>query len=291
MKKKKQRIAQLNLFLLLVAILSSIILYQKVVSYVSKSKSLARQSTNIINKVKKQTTAYAFSELRLPILMYHYVENVADTSDTIRVSLHIPPDIFEKQIKTLQDADYSFITMNDVANAIENGQEIPRKSIVLTFDDGYRDFYTDVFPILKKYSVKAVAYISPGLLDKPNYMYTNQVVKIQESGLVEIAAHTVNHIYLKDAQMPVVYYEIFDSKKQLESLIHAPVISFAYPYGAFDAQSQQLVKDAGFRTAVSTIPGVQITESNIFTINRIRPGKRVGEELLTYLQQSSFAPY
>ncbi len=229
-----------------------------------------------------QTNVLPAKAIKLPILMYHYIEYVRDTGDTIRQSLNIYPTTFEAQIKTLQGAGYTFITMSDLT---DKKKPLPQKPIVLTFDDGYRDFYTYVFPILKKYNVRAVAYIVPGFFNRPNNMDKWQIQEVVKSGLVEIGAHTVDHVYLAGMSQPLARDQIVRSKIILEQELRVPVTAFAYPYGAFNLQTIQLVRDAGFTTAVSTIQGVEVGSENQFYLFRVRPGARTGAGLISYLDQ------
>lgn len=229
--------------------------------------------------------------LRVPILIYHYVEYIQDPKDTIRASLNIQPYIFESQIKTLKDAGYDFLTMEEVAQALDDKKKIASTSVVITFDDGYRDFYTDVFPILKKYNAKVTAYIVPGFLDHPNFMYSKELEEISKSGLVEIGAHTMHHVWLRGMEQGRAQYEIKESKAILEAAFKRKVTAFAYPYGAFDDQAVSLVKDAGFLTAVSTVPGVQVKHANKLYMFRVRPGQRTGQTLLNWLQQETYAQW
>ena len=134
---------------------------------------------------------------RIPVLMLHYVENVKDKGDTIRISLNDPPSLLESQIKTLVDAGYTFITPSDLADILDGIKLPPDKPIVLSFDDGHRDFYTDAFPILKKYNVKSVIYVITGFLGQPDFLTNDELKEISESGLVEIGAHTVITSHLK----------------------------------------------------------------------------------------------
>jgi peptidoglycan/xylan/chitin deacetylase (PgdA/CDA1 family) len=229
--------------------------------------------------------------VRLPILMYHYIEVVTDTRDTMRKSLAILPAVFDKQVKTLKEAGYTFLTASQIPAILDGKLALPEKPIILTFDDGYRDFYTDAYPILKKYQVPATAYVVPGFLDKPNYLFKTQLDEINKDGLVEIAAHTVHHVYLKGMNAERARVEIQQSKTELEQAIQKPVVSFAYPYGAFDLEIAKQVEAAGFTNAVSTLPGVELDGKNTYFIFRVRPGARTGKELLTFLQQSTYRPY
>ncbi len=222
----------------------------------------------------------------IPILMYHYVEHVKDTGDKIRISLNTVPEVLDGQIQTLIKAGYNFITASDLADILDGIKNPPSKPVMLTFDDGYRDFYTDAFPIIKKYKVRAVNYVISGFMNKPNNLTVDQLKEIAKSGLVEIGVHTVNHLALKGISATQLAKEVGYSKVQLEELLQFPVTAFAYPYGSFDINAIQAVKQAGFRTAVSTIAGTSVNNSVRFLAYRLRPGGRTGQSLLNLIEKN-----
>lgn len=283
MKKPKKHNSNLNYLLaaILVVLLIIGLLLPKIANFqkpIPDVVELPKDVQESIRNLKPQ------KYIRVPILLYHYVEYVRDEGDTIRKSLNIIPYTFEQEVKTLKDAGYTFITVSELSDALDDKNNLPSRPVILTFDDGYRDFYTDVFPILKKYQVKAVVYIVPNFLNKPNNMDTWMVSEIAKSGLVEIGAHTMDHTYLAGLPLQRVKYEIEQSKKYLEKNFGVRVVSFAYPYGAFDNQAIDVVKKAGIRTAVTTINGIFAQDINRFFLYRIRPGGRTGEELLNLLK-------
>ncbi len=224
------------------------------------------------------------TQLKIPILVYHYVEYVTDERDFIRESLNIPPHIFEAQIKTLKEAGYTFITPSEIASLLESTENQDKKYVVLSFDDGYEDFYTDAFPILKRNNVKAVAYIVNNFVGYLNYMKENQIEEIAQSGLVEIGSHTLGHAGLPSLEKDIAYNEIYLSKKRLEERYGVNVVSFAYPYGSYNESVKELVKKAGFTSAVTMDEGNVVTKSVLFELKRLRPGYLVGEELLKYIE-------
>ncbi len=252
----------------------------------SEMTELPDNIKNSMSEVKAHSNVLAASSVRVPILMFHYVEYVKDPKDTIRKSLNITPYTFDKQLQTLTQAGYMFLNTQDLLDISFGRKQLPQKPIVLTFDDGYRDFYTDAYPILKKYNAKAIAYIVPGFLNQPNNLDKSQLDEIAKDGLVEIGAHTIHHVYLKSIPIVRATEEIVVSKRQLEQEIGKRVLSFAYPYGAFDLQAVQIVKDAGFIDAVSTIAGYDITAENQFFLYRLRAGSRTGNELISFLEQN-----
>ncbi len=261
---------------------------KKVSDEIAKTPLFASSSANPLYfpDLPKPAKKITPSQLRIPILLYHYVEYVKDRGDKIRISLNIEPHIFEHQVTTLQKAGYTFIIPSDIPDYFEGKQIPPSKPVILTFDDGYRDFYTDVFPILKKYNVKAISYVVPGFLDKPNNLTHKQLKEIKDNGLVEIGAHTVFHTYLRGLNQKRAKFEIEQSKAMLENELGIKVVSFAYPYGAFDLKTIDLVQEAGFKTSVSTVPGVYINLNNLFFIYRLRPGGMVDNVLLNFLEKA-----
>lgn len=262
---------------------------EKVIYPPENAKTEAKAIPPDVKKNLMPTTAEA--TFRVPILMYHYVEYVQDKKDTIRQSLDIIPAVFTSQIQTLQQAGYTFMTASELGEVIDGKRQLPAKPILITFDDGHKDFYTDVLPILEKYHVKATSYVISGFLGGSDFMTAQQVQDVAKSGLVDVGAHTVHHLALAKRPLAQVQYELTTSKKAIEDLIHKPVVSFAYPYGSFDAQAIKAVQAAGFTTGVSTVPGIDVNPQNRFFLYRLRPGNRTGQVLLDWLSQNRFNAY
>lgn len=241
-----------------------------------------------LNNAKSSDTtilgAHKGPTFHIPILMYHYVEYIQDKNDKMRISLNTLPETLESEIKTLISAGYNFITPSDLADILDGIKEPPKKAVILSFDDGYRDFYTYAFPILKKNNVKAVEYIVSGFLNNANYMTKTQLQEIYKSGLVEIGVHTIHHLALKGVRSDLAKKEIEKSKLDLEEQIGFPITTFAYPYGSFDLNALKLVREAGFRTALSTLPGSSVSDQERYFVYRIHPGGRTGQALLNVLQ-------
>lgn len=244
------------------------------------------------NLQKEQAKTNLLATIHVPILMYHYVEYVQDKKDTIRQSLNVNPDVFDSQIKTLREAGYTFMTAKELGDVLDGKTPLPSKPILITFDDGHWDLDTAVLPILKKYNVKATAYVIAGFVGTNTDSLTPaELQDVIASGLVEVGAHTVHHLSLKGQPSVLVQYEVDESKKMLEDTYHIHVYSFAYPYGSFDQQAIDIVQKAGFTTAVSTIPGIEQNQLNRYFLYRLRPGYRTGNDLLNFLAQNEFRAY
>ena len=294
-KQSKKNI--ILLFVGIIAVLSIIVFGYKLLSPTPKAQVVTELHTmqkippDVKKVIAKQIkTASISATLQVPLLLYHYVEYVQDKKDTERQKLDVTPYIFEKQIQTLLDAGYTFITAKDLGDILDGKKQMPQKPIILTFDDGHWDLDTTVLPILKKYNVHATAYIVPGFIGGSDFLSQKQLQDVIKSGLVEIGAHTVHHISLKGLFTAKAQYEILESKRMLEKGYHIKVYSFAYPYGSFDQQAITLVKQDGFTTAASTIPGALQGNINRYFLYRVRPGSQTDQYLLNYLDYWDSVP-
>lgn len=224
------------------------------------------------------------SQVKVPILMYHYVEYNQDERDFLRDRQNVPPNIFEQQIIGLKEAGYTFVTPKDIPNLLRKN-DLNAKYVILSFDDGFRDFYTDVYPIIKKHNIPVISYVIFNFMNGQDYMTTEMVEEISSDKLIEIGAHTLNHAYLEGIDTEFAEEEISLSKKLLEEKFNVEIVSFAYPYGDYDEAAINLVKKAGFTNAVTVETGNLVTANNIFTLKRIRPGHLTGKDLIDYINR------
>jgi len=217
----------------------------------------------------------------LPIFMYHYIETPPAT--TKLPGLYLPTTIFENQLQELRRYHYNPVFVSAIAQSLKAQKPLPQYSVALTFDDGYQDFYTNVFPLLKKYQMKATLYVIINALDKPDYLTTAQLKEISASSLVEIGSHTFNHLDLKTLKLKKEKFEIANSKIFLERLLGRVVPTFAYPFGSFLPAQWPVVKNIGYQAAVSVNPGVVQSENDIWFLKRVRPNNRRGIEFARWL--------
>ena len=292
-KKEIHKSNRLFLFLFLAFLLIVAVSFRKTIQNEIKAiiETPRSETKKIPPEVSRNLDPRYSPKYKVPILLYHYVEYVTDEKDTIRKSLNIEPDIFEAQVKTLKENGHTFMTASELAQVLNGNSRLPRKPVLLTFDDGHWDVETVILPILKKYNARATAYVAPALLNGSDFMTKKQMEKIIDSGLIEIGAHTVHHISLQGKISPIVMYEVTQSKKILENEYGIRVLSFAYPNGDFDQQAIDIIKDAGYLTAVTTVPGILQSKQNQYFLLRLRPGQRIGKDLTDYFNQTEFKPY
>src|SRR5207253_7977146 len=130
------------------------------------------------------------------ILMYHYVRVNPRASDRLGADLSVTPAHFAAQMKWLAANGFHTVTLDDLTAAIVEGEPLPSRPVILTFDDGYEDFYTAAYPILEEYRFKATSFVITGKVGWGGYLTWDQMRKMQASGLVQFESHTVNHVQL-----------------------------------------------------------------------------------------------
>lgn len=180
-----------------------------------KQKRTQSQNFLLDQKAQKEALRNAF-QLRVPILMYHYIRLNPDPNDKLGFNLSVTPTDFDSQMQYLASNGYNSVDVATLVNALKNKTSLPIKTVVITFDDGYRDFYTTAFPILKKYNLHAESYVISGFVEGRDYMTWAMLKEVQSSGLVTIGSHTINHYYLTSLNTPSLITELNQSKAQIE---------------------------------------------------------------------------
>lgn len=250
----------------------------------SGSTRISKNSPKIYGVSVKKESIKTEEKFRLPIVMYHYIEHVKDRGDRTRIGLNILPETLDREIKELKNAGYESLYIRDIPAILSGVTPYSPKVVFLTFDDGYEDFYTDAFPILKKNNTKATIYIVDHFIGRPGYMNGKQLREIIDSNLVEIGAHSLNHAKLTSLSLPDAKKQIEESKRNIENRFGITIQTFAYPYGSFNTDIIKLVQSAGFSSGVSVDPGIEQSNENLFSLSRIRAGVLSGSNSISKLE-------
>jgi peptidoglycan/xylan/chitin deacetylase (PgdA/CDA1 family) len=207
----------------------------------------------------------------VPILYYHYIRINPNPLDRVGFSLSTPPAMFRMQMQYLADHGFHVVSLHQAVTAIKNHSGLPARPVVLTFDDGYADFYSTAIPILRSHGFTATSFVISGRMGWGGFMTPSQVVAADGMGFT-IGAHTVDHVALA-AQAPArALWEMQQSKLTLEGLLGHPVLDFAYPYGSFNSYDMTLARNLGFETAASTMFGSVHSAGQLFYLSRMRIG-------------------
>lgn len=218
------------------------------------------------------------------VLNYHKIDNM-------HISLSVKPEDFERQMKYLAEHNFRSITPQELYAALVGGAELPENPVLITFDDGYMDNYTNAYPILKKYGLKATIFVITGFLDRaqPGYFTWGQAAEMEASGLINIESHTVTHTSLTDLTEEQVKMELERSKNDIERRLGKQVDFLAYPTGTYNLHIAALVKEAGYKGAFTVKYGNVDRASNVFAIERV-PVFHTENTYRSFLERLQYIP-
>ena len=235
---------------------------------------------NIVDKIEKKYFELYVNKKKyeVPIIMYHRVINKSENEGIYGTYLY--EDMFRKHLQYLKDKNYTVITFKDLDKiGWRNRLKKDKKYIILTFDDGYKDNYDLVFPILKEFNFKATIFLmgsstynewdvkAGGEKEFP-LMSVDMIKEMQDYG-IEFGAHTFNHPKINTLSNDEIEHQIIDVKKPLEEKIGREIITFAYPYGILNDYAKEMAKKAGYTFALATDSGSVCLSDDLYQIRRI----------------------
>jgi peptidoglycan/xylan/chitin deacetylase (PgdA/CDA1 family) len=224
--------------------------------------------------------------IRVPILMYHYVSQPPPNADVYRNDLSVTPAQFESHVQALQDAGYQSIPLADLVSYLATGQpELPGKSVVLTFDDGYVDNYENALPVLQKYSFTATIFVITDFVDmqRPGYATWAQLAEMYAAGL-DIGSHSRDHADLSGRDVDFLVWQALGSRQMIESRLGFTPQLFCYPAGRYDDLAIQVIRSADYWGAVTTQQGATHASDAPFELTRVRVrGSHTASDLLRLL--------
>jgi peptidoglycan/xylan/chitin deacetylase (PgdA/CDA1 family) len=215
---------------------------------------------------------------QLRVLCYHSISDLS--SHPILHPYAVPAGIFRQQIITLQQAGYTFIHPDEYFNALEFVAELPRKPILLTFDDCYSDLQEEAQPVLSDLGIGALAFAVSSRLGQENdwdqeqgapalsLLDANRLSQLSARNF-EIGAHSRTHRRLTRLSDAELEEEIAGSRRELLAAGFPFVRFFAYPNGRHDERMFPLLRSSGYVAAFTTTPGVATPATNRFAVPRL----------------------
>lgn len=191
---------------------------------------------------------FSLPKERASILMYHSVSARKDFFSTVS------PEVFNQQMAYLAAKKREVISLVELVRRLR-AQEPLGGSVVLTFDDGYHDNYTTVFPLLKQYNFPATIFVTTDLIGNSGYCSAEELREMHDSDLVAIEPHTLTHPKLGTLSRANADHEIRESRRVLQEILGTTPTLFAYPYGNFSEETVGLVREMGFAGAVTVAEG------------------------------------
>ena len=208
-------------------------------------------------------------DLVVPILLYHHI-GLSPSNSPYYVSAYD----FEQQMHLLHEWGYQTISVELLVRAIREGAELPPKPIILTFDDGSVTVHTTAFPIMQKYNFTGTVYIVLNFIGITNYMDEEQIRELYNAGW-EIGSHSTSHVSLTE-RLDRQRDEIVDSRHKLQNRLGLPVLTFAYPFGAYNEDSVHFAQFAGYIAAMGLGDSSLQGTKNLYYLYRMDVTSRTG---------------
>lgn len=202
----------------------------------------------------------------------------------------------------LNESGYKAITLNELVSYITENKSFPSKTVTLTFDDGFQNFYTTAFPILSEYNFKATVFLVTDFCGKNNEWAGNppnlpsskvlsweEIKELNNYG-IEFGSHTRTHPDLTKISSTQLEDEIFASKSAIEDSLGSKVATFAYPFGKFNSSVKKMVEQ-NHKAACSTILGKVQSGSDFFSLERLDTYYLSNPKIFSRLSSKSFDGY
>lgn len=233
-----------------------------------------RTASDILYYLSKRNNDKENNSFR--ILLYHSIGQ-EELNDTL--GIRIPKESFFEQMKLLYDNKYNVIGLLGLINLLRSKSCIPKRSIAITFDDGYKDNLTEAIPILREFNFPAsvfvcVDYLEPGKKETNDYwtkwdfLTTEDLYHLLNYD-IEIGLHSMTHRRLANLNHSETNREIAESKIKLENYLNKKVVLFSYPHGAFNKRVIGTLKANGFIAACCSRGGKNNLKSDFYKLKRI----------------------
>ena len=207
----------------------------------------------------------------VPILMYHYLSEASPDADIYRRDLSVSPALFAAHLDRIAAEGYTVIRLNDLIAYLAQGTPLPAKSVVITFDDGYRDNYENALPLLREHGMSATFFIVMEFInrERPEYLTWPMVQEMAAAGM-SIEAHGVDHTTLRGRSRADLEFQALRSYETLQNEVGIRAHFISYPAGEFDEQTITVFQSAGYWAGFTTIQGATHHSDDLFRLPRVR---------------------
>jgi peptidoglycan/xylan/chitin deacetylase (PgdA/CDA1 family) len=212
----------------------------------------------------------------VPVLLYHRIGRLPAVRTPISDALTVEPSVFAAQMEWLAKHGFNAITNRELLDALELGTPLPRRPVLITFDDGYADVLYNAVPVLYRLHWPATAFVITDRISgpDPSFLTWRQLRDLEHDGFT-IGSHTVHHLELTKLPPAQAWSELSQSRTSLERHLGKPVHSLAYPYGAEDADVVAAARGTGYALAFTTRPGDTQSAAGLLLLHRIEIHRNV----------------
>lgn len=213
--------------------------------------------------IKKVTTVQ-----KIPVLMYHKIAAYSSTTD----GLIIGKAAFSSQMSYLKTHGYTTISLDQFYGSISKKLTLPRKPVLITFDDGYISNYTLAYPILKANRQKATVFVIAKDIDRNPGSMTSKQLKIMDANNFRVESHTYAHESLAKLSYTDQLATIKKAKLAIEKILGRRIMYLAYPSGSYNSATMSATHAAGYNLGITTNAGLTSKIDNPYAISRIFMG-------------------
>lgn len=204
-------------------------------------------------------------DIRIPILIYHEIPEKNPSRDLFY--MQTTAQQFEKQIKGMLNEGYEFISYEDLISYYNGEKALKQKTVLIGFDDGWEDNYTNAFPILKKYNIPAAIYVVDDLVGTPGYFTWKQAKEMSDSGLISIYSHGRSHIKYDKESVDTLVTDVNIAYDNIEEHVGKKNHRvFTYPYGLYTEEGIKALAEEGY---VQNLTDDEINKSNQLDLSRL----------------------
>lgn len=210
----------------------------------------------------------------IPVLLYHSVDSIGSV-------ISITPEEFRRQMAYLNAMGYKTISLSDFLGYLRSGTVPKEKMVVLTFDDGLKNNYTEAFPILREYGFTATVFLATNYIDRvcswdkhesiPRLplLSWDEIKEMSDYG-IDFESHTCSHPYLSRLTREEMRKELLGSKKVIETQLNKPVTFFCHPYGDFSRETQEVARECGYVGVFGGLDySLRNTKEDVYNLSRV----------------------
>ena len=223
----------------------------------------AEEAENINDESQVQYIDIAAEQVQIPILMYHSI-SAADPENGLLVA----PEEFEAEVAYLKENGFTTLSLGEAVEAMKTGH-VPEKPVVISFDDGYVDNYTDAFNILKKYEMKGTFFIITDNTDGGGYMSLDMLKEMRDAGM-DLENHTAHHLDLSTLSYDDQLESIKSGQDFLKENAGVDSEFVCYPSGKYNDTTIEVLNALGIKGAVTTEYGIATAADGNYELKRIR---------------------
>ncbi len=224
----------------------------------------------------------------LTVLMYHHIGPAPANARGWVHDLYVPAERFERDLARLQEHRCCVMTMAQAVRFIAEDR-LPRNAVVLTFDDGYEDNASIAAPLLQRHGLVGTFNVVVSKIGDGKHMSREQLRKLAAAGH-EIGCHSLTHPDLRRVDDARLQRETADARRDLETLLGRPVVTYCYPDGKYDDRALRAVAGADYRVALATgLPTGRFDTARPFEVGRYRvtPRKDIPAALLQHRSEET----